>query len=89
LGVINSKMNNKIISSNIEEALEELEKIKNELEIKTLSEVNFQIKLHHVYHHLNMAWNVRNAKTEQYRNMTDDDFKKWSSYPKDDEFDEE
>lgn len=76
-------MNNKIISSNIEEALEELENIKNEFQVNSLNEVNFQIKLQHVYHHLNIAWNLRNVKTAHYREMSDDDFKTWSSYPKD------
>ena len=83
------EMNNKIISSNIAEALEELESINNELEVNSLNEVNFQIKLQHVYHHLNIAWNVRNVKTEHYREMSDDDFKTWSSYPKDIEFEDE
>jgi len=83
------KMNTKIISSNISEALEELNRINDELSAKSLDEVDFQIKLQHVYHHLNMAWNVRHIKTEQYRNMSDEDFEQWGSFPTDIEFEDE
>ena len=87
-GVISQKMNTKILTSNISEALEELNRINSELATNLLDEVSFQIKLQHVYHHLNIAWNARNITTELYRNMSDEDFEKWGSYPKDIEFEE-
>ncbi len=82
-------MNLKVVSSNIQEALEELEKIRDKINSKTINEVEFQVQLQHVYHHLNFAWNVRHQKSERYRNMTDEDFKVWGKYPTDLDFNEQ
>jgi len=81
------KMNLEIIKSNILEALEELQNIKDEIESKDLEEIDFEIMLRHVYHHLNVAWNIRNKSTNNYRNMNDNEFEEWGKYPKDIDFD--
>ena len=81
-------MNFKIISSNVEEALEELKNISKEVHAEKMDEVEFQIALQHVYHHLNVAWNARYASSESYRNMSDQNFKEWGSFPKDISFEE-
>ena len=82
-------MNLKIVSLNIQEALEDLEKIREEIISNTINEVEFQMQLQHVYHHLNFAWNVRHKKTEQYKNMTEEEFRGLGKYPKDLDFDNE
>ncbi|HRH46028.1 MAG TPA: hypothetical protein PKY82_30575 [Pyrinomonadaceae bacterium] len=75
-------MNNKIILYNIQEAREQLEEIEKLLNDENLSEVDFQIKLEHAYHHLNFAWNIRRAKTEKYQKLSNKNFNKWSKFPK-------
>jgi len=81
-------MNYQIVLSNIEEALEELERIRDKVNSKNIDDVEFKIALQHVYHHLNFSWNVRNQKTEKYENLTDDEFIKWGKYPLDLDLDE-
>ena len=81
-------MNFKIISPNIQEALEALESIRDKLNSKSISETEFQIQLQHVYHHLNVAWNIRHKATDLYKNMTTGDFLTWRKYPSDLDFDE-
>jgi hypothetical protein len=76
------RLNRKIILSNIKEAREELEKIEKLLEDKKLSEIDLQIRLEHSYHHLNFAWNIRHSPTKNYANLSDEDFNRWSGFPK-------
>ena len=76
-------MNKKIVISNLEEAANELEAILARLSTDIeYSEDQFQVNLEHVYHHLNMAWNIRHTTSELYANMTDDQFNEWSKFPK-------
>ena len=75
-------MNREIILYNIQEAREQLEEIEKQLKDKNLSEIGFQIKLEHAYHHLNIAWNIRHVSTEEYREISDKNFNKWSKFPK-------
>ena len=43
----------------------------------------FWVALQHLYHHLNTAWNSRDATPDQVENATDGDFKRWSRFPED------
>ena len=79
-------MNFTIVSSNIEEALEELQKIRDKVNSKNMDEAELKIQLQHVYHHLNVAWNIRDVETERYRNITHEEFENWGEYPN--EFDD-
>lgn len=38
--------------------------------------------LAHAYHHLNFAWNVRHEKSSSYEHLTDEQFNRWSKFPK-------
>ena len=76
------RLNRKIILYNIREAREQLENIEKLLEEKSLSEIDFQIKLEHAYHHLNFAWNIRHEPTKNYVNLSNENFNKWSKFPK-------
>lgn len=75
-------MNHKIILYNIQEAREQLEEIEKLLIDENLSEIEFQTQLEHSYHHLNFAWNIRHSSTEEYKEMSVDNFNKWSKFPK-------
>jgi len=37
----------------------------------------------HLYHHLNTAWNARNASQDEVQHVSDTAFKRWSAFPDD------
>ena len=37
----------------------------------------------HLYHHLNTAWNARNASPAEVEKCSVEDFKRWSAFPDD------
>ena len=76
-------MNTKILSLNISEAFEELKKINDALDKKSRDETDFYLKLQAIYHHLNVAWNAKNIKTEQYGTMSGKEFEDWGKFPHD------
>lgn len=67
-------LNFEIVLSNIDEALEELQSLKNMLRRGSLKEVEFQISFQHAYNHLNFSWNIRHETTEHCATLSDDDF---------------
>ncbi|MDD5546765.1 MAG: hypothetical protein PHO67_06400 [Candidatus Omnitrophica bacterium] len=76
-------MNWKIINSDLKDAREQIEEIEERIKRKDYSaEPEYQILLEHIYRHLNIAWNARRAKTKSYKNMTQNEFDKLSSIPK-------
>lgn len=76
------RLNWKITLSNLAEAREQIEQIEERAKNgKKPSEIEFQIMLEHVYHHLNFAWNIRHTATTVYANLSDEEFNKWSRYP--------
>ena len=73
-----------MIKSNLAEAREELEVIEGKIASgEMLDEVDYQIKIEHIYHHLNFAWNARNISKERYVNLTDQDFNEFGKFPDD------
>ena len=59
---------------------------------KTLEEIRetpdygyseFWVAMQHLYHHVNTAWNARDATETQVEKATDDDFNRWSQFPTD------
>ena len=41
------------------------------------------VAVQHLYHHVNTAWNGRNATEQQASNPTDAEFTEWSGFPRD------
>ena len=77
------RLNWKVILHNIAEAREQLERIEAlRKEGQKVSEVELQIWLEHAYHHMNFAWNIRHAPTRAYTKLRDEDFNRWSKFPK-------
>ena len=71
------------ILSDIAEARDELEKIEADVKAnKAPCEGELQVRLRHVYNHVNFAWNCRHVSTDRYASMTDQEFKRWGKYPK-------
>jgi len=74
-------LNLEIIQSNLSEAIEELETLRDLASTGELNEADFQVRLCHVYHHLNFAWNIKHVPTEMYAKLTKSQFKRWGKYP--------
>ena len=74
-------LNLEIIGSNLAEAMEELERLRNLASTGKLREEELQIGLLHAYHHLNFAWNIRHVATRQYAKLSQRQFERWGRYP--------
>jgi hypothetical protein len=75
--------NRRNISFNIDEAIEELQKLLGKANDGTLKEEELQIGLLHAYHHLNFAWNTRRISKSEYSHQMQARFKQWGKYPSD------
>ena len=45
---------------------------------------NFSVDMSHLYHHLNTAWNARDASKAQAEACSESDFMRWRQFPVDD-----
>jgi len=80
---IKNGLNWQNISSDLKEAREQLEEIEKSIQTKKyLDEAELQLMLEHAYHHINFAWNARRVTTENYANLTEAEFNRWSKFPK-------
>ena len=77
------KLNLEIIGSNLSEAIEELERLRDRASTGELNEADLQVRLCHAYHHLNFAWNIRYVSTSEYAKLTNSQFERWGKYPAD------
>ena len=79
-----ARLNWTIILDNITDARLQLEEIERAInEDDKPSEIEFQTKLEHAFHHLCVAWNARSASTKRYSDISDEDFNEWSKFPDD------
>ncbi|MFA5140213.1 MAG: hypothetical protein WC728_13360 [Elusimicrobiota bacterium] len=68
----------------IREALEELSRTAKELESDPdYDGTELEIALAHAYHHLNTAWNARNETEQRTTRCSDEDYTRWTKFPKD------
>ena len=75
-------MNKQFIKSNISEAIEELQRIIEEIDQDDeYSEPEFSVAMEHAFHHLNFAWHIRNVSENEAGECSEDNFKKWSKFP--------
>lgn len=80
-------MNKKVILFHLRESLEELKKTIREIDTdQDYCEIDLEIGMGHLYHHLNTAWNGRNQTDDQHRKSTKSDFNRFRRFPKDSEF---
>jgi hypothetical protein len=80
-------MNKSAIALHLKEAQEELNRTIHELE--TVEDYDFGellVAMGHIYHHLNTAWNGRDASDEEHLACSDRDFEKWRAFPDSSEF---
>lgn len=79
-------MNTDYILFNLREALEELSRTISEIENgerAAVDEAYLRDALAHVYHHINFAWNSRNAEQARIDQLDDLDFREWRQFPAD------
>ena len=75
-------MKKKYVLYNLKEAREELD--------RTISDIqedpdygDFVVAIQHLYHHINTAWNARDASEDETEQCSQENFKKWSQFPTD------
>jgi len=72
------------ITYNLEDALVELLKLDKRISSGDMpDEVEFQIAMQHIFHHLNFAWNTRHESIEKHAEMTKEQFNQWGKFPED------
>ena len=72
------------ISSNLEDALEELVVMSEMFRPHTkVDESEFKVRIAHLYSHLNTAWNVRNASEADLASADSGRVNAWSRFPTD------
>ena len=75
-------MNHKAVLFHLREAKEELDRTIAELERTPDYDVGeFCVAMSHLYHHLNTAWNGRDATAEAHRECVQSDFDAWRKFP--------
>ena len=77
-------MNRDHISFHLREAREELERTIAEIEAEPDYDfAEFLVAMSHLYHHINTAWNGRDASPQRVAESTDLDFMRWRQFPND------
>lgn len=72
-----------LIISNLREAAASIKRLNVELDAERLYRMGkFSVEMGHIYHHLNVAWNIRSlGDVDLYRKMSDENFDKWTQFP--------
>jgi len=79
-----TSMNRDWVLFHLTEAHEELTRTIQELcETPDYGSGELFAAMSHLYHHLNTAWNARDAAEDQVQHVSDADFKRWSAFPND------
>jgi len=77
-------MNRDWVLFNLREAIEELTRTISEIEATPdYGYGEFSVAMQHLYHHLNTAWNARDATPDQVATCTETDFQMWRQFPVD------
>lgn len=77
-------MNRDAVLFHLREAKEELDRTIAEIvSDQTYNYSEFQVAMSHLYHHLNTAWNGRDASAERHRECAQSDFDAWRKFPPD------
>ena len=79
-------MNKEWIAFHLDEAAEQLrETVKRLSSEPGYSHSEFMVEISHAYHHINTAWNSRDASPEVVANHTNADYDEWQKMPSADE----
>jgi hypothetical protein len=79
-------MNQELILFHLREAKEELDQTIDEIAANPSYDYGeFLVAMSHLYHHLNIAWNGREASPERHLACAKEDFDTWRKFPAIDE----
>ena len=79
-------MNKEWIAFHLKEAAEQLQETVKSLSSESdYSYGEFVVDMSHLYHHINTAWNSRDASADAVANHTDADYDEWQKMPSTDE----
>ena len=75
-------MNRDAIAFHLGEAKEELNRTIADIQgDPEYDSAEFKVAMSHLYHHLNTAWNGRDATPERHRDCSQEDFGTWRKFP--------
>lgn len=75
-------MNRDWVLYNLTEALEELTRTVQEIrDTPDYGYGEFWPAMQHLYHHLNTAWNARDAAADEVSHISSENFRRWSKFP--------
>jgi hypothetical protein len=78
-------MNKDYVLYNLKEAEEALGSMIADIQSnRAFDDPEFNVELTHVYHHLNTAWNARNATKAATDECSEENFAKWRQFPTED-----
>lgn len=77
-------MNRSQILLHLSEAQEAIEQTMRDIQADPEYEYgDYSVDMTHIYHHLNTAWNSREATEGEVAEVTAGDFNRWSAFPRD------
>ena len=77
-------MNRDQVLSHLSEAREAITQVIEEIqETPDYDDSEYWVDMQHVYHHINTAWNSRNASSADVEQATDTVFNRWNVFPLD------
>jgi hypothetical protein len=77
-------MNREWLLFNLREAEEEMRRTIADIESQPdYGYGELAVAITHVYHHLNSAWNAREASQRRVETCTEEDFLRWRQFPED------
>jgi hypothetical protein len=77
-------MNRDVVLSNLREAAESLTNLIAEMTADfDYAQDQLWVDISHVYHHVNTAWNARDASVSRVEACSAEDFKAWRQFPAD------
>ena len=75
-------MNKNFMLSNLREANEEILRIIREIESDpAYGYGDYVVGMTHLYHHVNTAWNARDASDDRVKDCSEEDFYRWRQFP--------
>jgi hypothetical protein len=74
-------MNKQVIDFHLREALDEMQKILQDMNSSEFSFEAFQVQMSHAYQHLNSAWNSRDCSMEEFARCDQAQFDSWRKMP--------
>ena len=77
-------MNKPHIRFHLTQAREALAQLITELDSDLEYEFgNYRVDMEHLYHHINSAWNARDASEKVTSECSEEDFRRWRQFPTD------